>query len=123
MNYTNFTPVETGPDIAHRYSTVIIGEAVVSTLPLLAETATAIEKIKGYLNVTGNPKWTKEYVLSNYGIAVQLLVEKAESYKVMPGVKSFSEGGQSMTFSDEGKWTITDDIKDLLPAPFVKLMG
>ena len=83
----------------------------------------AIEKIKGYLNVTGNPKWTKEYVLSNYGIAVQLLVEKAESYKVMPGVKSFSEGGQSMTFSDEGKWTITDDIKELLPAPFVKLMG
>ena len=41
----------------------------------------------------------------------------------MPGVKSFSEGGQSMTFSDEGKWTVTDDIKDLLPAPFVKLIG
>ena len=83
----------------------------------------AIEKIKGYLNVTGDPKLTKEYGLSNYGIAVQVLVEKAESYKVMPGVKSFSEGGQSMTFSDEGKWTVTDDIKDLLPAPFVKLMG
>ena len=83
----------------------------------------AIEKIKGYLNVTGDSKWTKEYVLSNYGIAVQVLVEKAESYKVMLGVKSFSEGGQSMTFSDEGKWTITDDIKELLPAPFLKLMG
>ena len=48
MNYTNFTPVETESDIAHRSSTVIIGEAVVSTLPLLAETATAIEKIKGF---------------------------------------------------------------------------
>ena len=52
MNYTNFTPVETGSDIAHRYSTVIIGEAVVSTLPLLAETATAIEKIKGFWGYT-----------------------------------------------------------------------
>ena len=83
----------------------------------------AVEKIKGYLNVIGNKKWTKEYVLSNYGIAVQLLVEKAENYKVMPGVKSFSEGGQSMTFSDEGKWTITDNIKEMLPAPFVKMMG
>ena len=83
----------------------------------------AVEKIKGYLNVIGNPKWTKEYVLSNYGIAVQLLVEKAKGFKAMSGVKSFSEGGQSMTFSDEGKWTITNDIKEMLPSPFVKLMG
>ncbi|NME64465.1 phage head-tail connector protein [Clostridium cadaveris] len=82
----------------------------------------AIEKIKGYLNVICNPKWTKEYVLANYGIAVQLLVEKASSYKSMSGVKSFSEGGQSMTFSDEGKWTITDDIKEMLPAPFVRCL-
>ena len=52
MNYTNFTPVETESDIARRYSTVIIGEAVVSTLPLLAETATAIEKIKGFWGYT-----------------------------------------------------------------------
>ncbi|MCI6278054.1 MAG: hypothetical protein MR639_15250 [Clostridium sp.] len=83
----------------------------------------AIEKIKGYLNVIGHPKWTKEYVLSNFGVAVQLLVEKAANFKTMSGVKSFSEGGQSMTFADEGKWTITNDIKELLPAPFVKLMG
>ncbi len=83
----------------------------------------AVEKIKGYLNVTGHPKWTKEYVLSNFGVAVQLLVEKAKGFKVMAGVKSFSEGGQSMTFSDEGKWTITNDIKEMLPAPFVKMMG
>ncbi|WP_278280354.1 hypothetical protein [Clostridium septicum] len=41
----------------------------------------------------------------------------------MNGVKSISEGNQSMTFTDEGKWTITDDIKELLPDPFIKLMG
>lgn len=80
----------------------------------------AVEKIKGYLNVIGDRKWTKDYVLNNYGIAVQLLVDKAENFKTMNGVKSFSEGGQSITFSDEGKWTITDDIKELLPYPFVR---
>ena len=52
MNYTNFTPVETGSDIARRYSTVIIGEAVASILPFLVETAAAIEKIKGFLGYT-----------------------------------------------------------------------
>ena len=41
----------------------------------------AIEKIKGYLNVTGDPKWTKEYVLSNYGIAVQVLVEPLHRWR------------------------------------------
>lgn len=81
----------------------------------------AIEKIKGYLNVLDNPKWTKDYVLNNYGIAVQLLIDKAENFKVMPGVKSFSEGGQSMIFNDEGKWTITDDIKEILPTPYVRM--
>lgn len=83
----------------------------------------ALAKIKGYLNVIDNPKWTKEYILKNYGVVVELLIEKATEFKKMNGVKSISEGNQSMTFTDEGKWTITDDIKELLPDPFIKLMG
>lgn len=52
MNYTNFTPVETGSDIARRDSTVIIGEAVASIWPLFAETAAVIEKIEGFWGYT-----------------------------------------------------------------------
>lgn len=86
----------------------------------------AIAYIKGYLNVLDNPTWTKEYILQNYGAAVELLIEKAtkvNSFKT-PGVKSVTEGGQSVTFGDgEEAWSITDDIKTLLPAPFAKMMG
>ncbi|MBU3107144.1 hypothetical protein [Clostridium gasigenes] len=86
----------------------------------------AIAKIKGYLNVADNPKWTKEYMLKKYGVAIEILVEQANKISAIkaPGVKSFSEGGQSMTFSDNVEaWTITEDIKEFLPTPFVKLMG
>ncbi|MEG0133551.1 MAG: hypothetical protein RR782_05390 [Clostridium sp.] len=84
----------------------------------------AIAKIKGYLNVLDNPKWTKEYILKNYGIAVELLVEKATKLNSTktPGIRSFSEGGQSMTFSDGEAWTITDDIKEFLPTSFVRMV-
>ena len=83
----------------------------------------AIAKIKGYLNVLDNPKWTKEYILNKYGIAVEMLVEKANSINSIKkaGMKSFSEGGQSITFADGEAWSITNDIKELLPAPFVKM--
>ncbi|WP_242871395.1 hypothetical protein [Clostridium septicum] len=40
----------------------------------------AVAKIRGYLNVIDNPKWTKEYILKNYGVAVELLIEKATEF-------------------------------------------
>ncbi|WP_461206922.1 hypothetical protein [Clostridium sp. DL1XJH146] len=81
----------------------------------------AIGMIKGYLNVNGNRKWTKDYILTNYGLAVEMLVEKANKINSIKaaGVKSFSEGNQSVSFSEGEAWTITDDIKVLLPVPFV----
>jgi hypothetical protein len=83
----------------------------------------AIAKIKGYLNVTDNTKWTNDYILKNYGVAVELLIEQANKLNSIktPGVKSFSEGGQSVTFSDGEAWTVTDNIKEFLPTPFVKM--
>ena len=85
----------------------------------------AIAYIKGYLNVLDNPTWTKEYILQNYEAAVELLIEKATKVNSLktPGVKSMSEGGQSITFSDNEAWSITDDIKTLLPAPYARMMG
>ena len=36
--------------------------------------------------------------------------------------KSISEGSQSITYKDNsGPWTITDDIKSMLPKPYIKL--
>jgi len=86
----------------------------------------AIFRIKGYLNVVGNPIWTDQYVLENYGIAVEAFIEKANKINLIkiPGVKSKSDGVQSVTFVDGVEaWSITDDIKTLLPLPFVRLFG
>lgn len=85
----------------------------------------AIAKIKGYLNVIDNPKWTKEYVLKNFGVAAEMLIEQAAKLSSIktPGVKQFSEGGQSVTFADNVEaWTITENIKEFLPTPFVRMM-
>lgn len=89
------------------------------------DTVKAIAIIKGYLNVTDDSKWTDAYVTENYGAAVELLIEKATKLNSLKttGVKSMSEGGQSVTFSDGEAWTITDDIKMLLPAPYARMMG
>lgn len=84
----------------------------------------AVFKIKAYLNKLNDKKWTKEYVLKNYGVAVQMLIEQANTSIGVKGAKSITENGTSITFVDgAGGWTITNDIKEFLPKPFVKLMG
>lgn len=84
----------------------------------------AIAKIKSYLNVLDNPKWTKDYVLNNYGIAVEMLRSQANNSVAVKGAKSISENGTSITFLDNvGTWNISNDIAEFLPSPFVKFMG
>lgn len=82
----------------------------------------AIAIIKGYLNVADNPKWTNEYILNNYGIVVDMLIEKANAVNSLkkPGVTSMKEGKQAITFDSVLPWELTKDLKILLPVPFVK---
>lgn len=82
--------------------------------------------IKNYLNVGTNTKYTDDYVLTTYSLAVEELIENASEIKLLKtlGIKSKSDGVQSVTFSDGIEaWAITSTIKMLLPLPFVKLMG
>ena len=80
----------------------------------------AILVIKNYLN----KDLTNEFIIANYDLAVDQLIENAakiENIKT-PGVKSMSEGNQSISFeSGAGAWSITDDIKALLPIPYVRM--
>ncbi|NFI38791.1 hypothetical protein FDA27_07215 [Clostridium botulinum] len=78
----------------------------------------AILVIRNYLN----KDLTEDYILENYDLAVEQLINNAaklENIKT-PGVKSMSEGNQSVSF-DSNPWTITDDIKTLLPTPYVRM--
>ncbi|MBY6797082.1 hypothetical protein HYH85_12550 [Clostridium botulinum] len=80
----------------------------------------AILVIRNYLN----KDLTDDYIMKSYDLAVDQLVNNAAKLEnITPGVKSMSEGNQSISFeSGAGAWSITDDIKTLLPTPFVRML-
>ena len=48
--------------------------------------------------------------------------KKLEDVKIVAGIKSITEGEQTLSFkADAEAWVITDDIKLLLPVPYVKM--
>jgi len=82
--------------------------------------AKAILVIRNYLN----KDLSDSYILNNYSLAIDQLIENAtklQNIKVS-GVKSFSEGNQSMSFETGAEaWTIAPDVKAFLPTPFVRM--
>ena len=82
--------------------------------------AKAILVIRNYLNRNFND----EYIKRNYGLAIDQLIENANKINATKpvGVKSMSEGNQSISFeSNLEAWAITSDVKALLPAPYVRM--
>ena len=95
-------------------------------MELSIEQRKAILTIKNYLNVGSNLKYTDEYMMINFELAIDELVENSIAIKSIKttGIKSKSEGNQSITFeSNIEAWTITDNVRMLLPLPFIRLMG
>lgn len=82
--------------------------------------AKAVFVIKNYLN----KNLSDEYIKKNYALAIDQLIENANkinSTKIV-GVKSISEGNQSISFdSNIEVWSITADVKALLPIPYVRM--
>lgn len=77
----------------------------------------AIAVIKNYLNI----ECEDDYILDEYDFVVNQLIQNSKSSK-SADIKSISEGNQSISYKDNsGPWTITDDIKAMLPKPFIKL--
>ena len=82
--------------------------------------AKAILVIKNYLNRSLND----DYIKKNYALAIDQLIENANKINStkMVGVKSMSEGNQSISFdSNIEAWSITADVKALLPSPYVRM--
>lgn len=77
----------------------------------------AIAVIKNYLNVD----WEDEYILTKYDFVIEQLIENSKM-AANASIKSISEGNQSISYKDNsGAWTITDDIKAMLPKPYIKM--
>lgn len=80
----------------------------------------AILVIRNYIN----KNLTDDYIFTNFDLAVEQLISNAAKLDNIktPGIKSKSEGNQSITFeSGFESWTITPDIKALLPTPYVRM--
>lgn len=82
--------------------------------------AKAIVVIRNYLN----KNLSDQYIKENYTLAIDQLIENANKINSakLVGVKSMSEGNQSISFdSNIEAWSITADVKSLLPAPYIKM--
>ena len=75
--------------------------------------------IRNYLEENNIPcNFSDEEIYEKYYIAVVQLIFNSEKLENGSGVKSQSQGDRSTTFFDGVEaWTITDDIKALLPVP------
>jgi len=92
----------------------------VNDMELTIEQKKSIAVIRNYLNVDSDI-WTDEIILSEYDFVVDQLIQNAKTAK-SSDIKSISEGNQSISYKDNsGAWTITDDIKAMLPKPYIKL--
>lgn len=93
-------------------------------MELTTDQRKAILTIKNYLNIGPNLKYTDEFMMLNFELAIDELVENASEIKSMKtiGIKSKSDGVQSVTFSDGIEaWAITSNVKMLLPLPYVRM--
>lgn len=80
----------------------------------------AIMVIRNYLN----KNFSDEYIKKNYALAIDQLIENANKINSakLVGVKSMSEGNQSISFdSNIEAWSITADVKSLLPTPYIRM--
>lgn len=80
----------------------------------------AIYTIKNYLN---NDRLTDEDIETLHREAIVSLVVDAQRIESSgnKGIKSQTQGARSVTYADEKSFSITDDIKAILPVPKVKM--
>lgn len=85
----------------------------------------AIGSIRNYLNVAGKEKWTDDYIKSNYAMAIKVIINNyknvLEVNNGISNINSISQGEQSISFNSNSNSLITDEVKLLLPRPFIRL--
>lgn len=80
------------------------------------------DRIKIYLN----KKFTDEFIKKNYSSAViEICCKMYRNRKIKNngGIKSMTQGQRSITYGDIITNLIDDEIKALLPAPFISVKG
>ncbi|WP_346879023.1 hypothetical protein [Clostridium sp. UBA7791] len=85
----------------------------------------AISSIRNYLNVVGKESWTDGYIKSNYAMAIKVIINNyknvLEVSNGISNINSVSRGVQSISFNSNSNSLISDEVKLLLPRPFIRL--
>lgn len=78
--------------------------------------------IRVYLNTD---KYTDEELLNLYGEAIKSLVIDARRIETSKskGIKSIAQGARSITYADDKSFTISDEVRAILPVPYLKMGG
>lgn len=72
----------------------------------------AITAIYNYFN----GEYAKEYIQSNFTLAIKVFIENAKNSIKPIGVKSISENGASITYKDDyERFSLSSDVIALLP--------
>lgn len=84
-----------------------------------------ISAVRQYLNVEGMEKFTDEYIKETYSIAIEVMKDNYTKSSMakggLSGVNSISQGSQSISFNSDSNGFISDEVKALLPRPYVRL--
>ena len=84
-----------------------------------------ISAIRQYLNVEGMEKFTDDYIKKSYSIVIEVMKDNYTKSNMakggLSGVNSISQGSQSISFNGESNGFISDEVKALLPMPYVRL--
>ena len=80
----------------------------------------AVTLIKKFLN---NDAFDDSYIEENFSMAIVLIVTNAfECKKNGSGgnIKSMTQGSRSVTYGDDKAFCLNNDIKAMLPTPYIK---
>jgi len=81
----------------------------------------ADDAIKYYMNI--DPTTTSDTIESTYESAVLQLISNKIKFDDMDGIKACTVSSTSVTYADNKGLSVTDDVKALLPRPYVRLLG
>lgn len=78
----------------------------------------AIISIRNYLN---KPSLTDVDIKDQFPLAIKKIVSNIGQVDKRNGVKSVTQGARAVTYNDSQTY-ITDDVRLLLPKPFIKML-
>lgn len=74
--------------------------------------------IQNYLN---NPKFTDDYIKTNFQDAIIDIVVNAYNFKGKENIQTEIQGSRHVTYFNNTVFSVTDSVANLLPTPYLRM--